>query len=159
LHVLRLDPGEAVHLPAGNLHAYLSGAGIEVMAASDNVLRGGLTPKHVDVAELLGVLRFEPGLPAPPVRREVARGVTTFDAGDGAFALATVEPSGQAVAISPAGPSLLLATGGPVEVSGPFGHLGLDGGAGGYVRPDEGPLTVSGRGRLWWATTGDALPT
>ena len=46
-------------MPAGNLHAYLRGTGVEIMAASDNVLRGGLTPKHVDVAELLRVLRFE----------------------------------------------------------------------------------------------------
>jgi mannose-6-phosphate isomerase len=45
-------------LPAGNLHAYLSGAGVELMANSDNVLRGGLTPKHVDVPELLRVLDF-----------------------------------------------------------------------------------------------------
>ena len=52
-------PGEAVWMPAGNLHAYLRGAGVEIMAASDNVLRGGLTPKRVDVAELLRVLRFE----------------------------------------------------------------------------------------------------
>ena len=44
---------------AGNLHAYLRGCGVEIMAASDNVLRGGLTPKHVDVDELLRVLRFE----------------------------------------------------------------------------------------------------
>ncbi|WP_421120145.1 mannose-6-phosphate isomerase, class I [Aquihabitans daechungensis] len=67
LNVVRLEPGEAVHLPAGNLHAYLDGAGVEIMAASDNVLRGGLTPKHVDVDELLSVLRFEPG--SPPSRR------------------------------------------------------------------------------------------
>ena len=61
-------------MPAGNLHAYLRGAGVEIMAASDNVLRGGLTPKHVDVAELLRVLRFE--VLADPVRaaRPVAPG-------------------------------------------------------------------------------------
>ena len=53
-----LDPGEAVYLPAGQLHAYLSGLGVEVMANSDNVLRGGLTGKHVDVTELTNVLDF-----------------------------------------------------------------------------------------------------
>ena len=46
-----LEPGQALYLPAGNIHAYLSGLGVEIMAASDNVLRGGLTPKHIDVAE------------------------------------------------------------------------------------------------------------
>ncbi|MEJ8281493.1 mannose-6-phosphate isomerase, class I [Pseudonocardia spirodelae] len=66
LNRITLQPGEALYLPAGNLHAYLSGAGIEVMANSDNVLRGGLTPKHVDVPELLRVLDFT--APPPPVR-------------------------------------------------------------------------------------------
>ena len=52
---------EALFLPAGNIHAYLRGIGIELMASSDNVLRGGLTPKHVDVAELMSVLDFGTG--------------------------------------------------------------------------------------------------
>lgn len=58
LNLIRLEPGQAVYLPAGQLHGYLDGVGIELMANSDNVLRGGLTPKHVDVAELLRVVRF-----------------------------------------------------------------------------------------------------
>ncbi len=61
LNFLELKPGEAIYLPAGNLHAYLGGLGVEVMANSDNVLRGGLTPKHVDVPELLKVLDFRSG--------------------------------------------------------------------------------------------------
>jgi len=67
LNHVTLRPGEAIFMPAGNLHAYLHGTGVEIMAASDNVLRGGLTPKHVDVPELLRVLRFAPL--AEPVRR------------------------------------------------------------------------------------------
>jgi mannose-6-phosphate isomerase len=59
LNLIRLEPGQAMFLPAGTLHAYLDGVGIELMANSDNVLRGGLTPKHVDVKELLNVLNFE----------------------------------------------------------------------------------------------------
>ena len=59
LNLICLEPGQAVYLDAGELHAYLEGLGIEVMANSDNVLRGGLTPKHVDVPELLRVLNFE----------------------------------------------------------------------------------------------------
>jgi mannose-6-phosphate isomerase len=54
-HVV-LEPGEAIHLGAGNLHAYLSGSGIELMGASDNVVRGGLTTKHVDIDDLLAVV-------------------------------------------------------------------------------------------------------
>jgi mannose-6-phosphate isomerase len=59
LNVLELVPGEAVFIPAGVLHSYIHGLGVELMANSDNVLRGGLTPKHVDAMELLRVLRFE----------------------------------------------------------------------------------------------------
>jgi mannose-6-phosphate isomerase len=72
LHRVRLQPGEAIYLTPGNLHAYLHGVGVEVMGASDNVVRGGLTPKHVDVEELLRVLRFEPL--ADPVVRPVSLG-------------------------------------------------------------------------------------
>jgi mannose-6-phosphate isomerase len=59
LNLICLEPGQAIFLNAGELHAYLKGLGIELMANSDNVLRGGLTPKHVDVPELLRVLEFE----------------------------------------------------------------------------------------------------
>ena len=59
LNLICLNPGQALFLDAGELHAYLEGLGIELMANSDNVLRGGLTPKHVDVPELLRVLKFE----------------------------------------------------------------------------------------------------
>jgi mannose-6-phosphate isomerase len=78
LNHVRLEPGQAIWMPAGNLHAYLRGTGVELMAASDNVLRGGLTPKRVDVDELLRVLVFEvlddPILPSTPV----APGVETW---------------------------------------------------------------------------------
>ena len=59
LNVVTLAPGQALFLPAGELHAYLEGTALEIMANSDNVLRGGLTPKHVDVPELLAILVFE----------------------------------------------------------------------------------------------------
>jgi len=59
LNLVCLNPGQAMYLPAGQMHAYLKGVGIELMANSDNVLRGGLTPKHVDVSELLNILNFD----------------------------------------------------------------------------------------------------
>lgn len=61
LNRITLSPGEAIYLPAGNLHAYLRGTGLEVLGNSDNVLRCGLTPKHVNVPELLRVLDFSHG--------------------------------------------------------------------------------------------------
>lgn len=78
LNRVTLQPGEAMFQPSGMLHAYLSGVGVELMANSDNVLRGGLTPKHVDVPELLRVLDFEPG-PAPIVGSTVHGALTGYD--------------------------------------------------------------------------------
>jgi mannose-6-phosphate isomerase len=158
LKVVHLDPGDAIHLPAGNLHAYLSGSGIEIMAASDNVLRGGLTPKHVDVDELLATLRFDASRTPRPTVTGRADGISTYDAGEEAFALAVIEPSGGPVELAPARPSLLLATGGPVTATGPAGDLVIDRGLAACVAPGSGPIEVSGPGRLWWATTGDGLP-
>jgi phosphomannomutase len=63
LNLLHLAPGQGMFLPAGVPHAYLRGAGVEVMASSDNVLRAGLTPKHVNPGELVRVVRFDAGLP------------------------------------------------------------------------------------------------
>jgi len=79
LNLVLLKPGEAMYLSSGRLHAYLEGVGMELMANSDNVLRGGLTPKHVAVPELLDVLRFEETVPeilnpvqeAPGIRRYI----------------------------------------------------------------------------------------
>lgn len=73
LNLVRLAPGEGIYLPAGNLHAYLRGTGMELMANSNNVLRGGLTPKHVDVEELLDVVTFDGG--EPEIIRAAADGV------------------------------------------------------------------------------------
>ena len=73
LNLVRLYPGEALFLPAGELHAYLKGVGIELMANSDNVIRAGLTRKHVDVPELIKIARFTMGNPQilPAVRVSV----------------------------------------------------------------------------------------
>jgi mannose-6-phosphate isomerase len=63
LNLVHLLPGQGTFQPAGVLHAYLEGVNVELMANSDNVLRGGLTTKHVDVPELLNILTFEGGVP------------------------------------------------------------------------------------------------
>jgi mannose-6-phosphate isomerase len=63
LNLVKLEPGEALYLDAGELHAYLDGMGMELMASSDNVLRGGLTPKHIDREELKKILKFTGGDP------------------------------------------------------------------------------------------------
>ena len=64
LNLVHLKPGQGTFQPAGTLHAYLEGVNVELMANSDNVLRGGLTTKHVDVPELLATLSFREGMPS-----------------------------------------------------------------------------------------------
>lgn len=83
LHTVVLRRGEALYLPAGNIHAYLSGLGVELMGPSDNVLRAGLTPKHVDVAELLAIVDFTPVADPRLAPVSTEDGVTRF-APDGA---------------------------------------------------------------------------
>jgi mannose-6-phosphate isomerase len=91
LHLVVLAPGEALFLPAGELHAYLEGAALEIMANSDNVLRGGLTPKHVDVPELLATLVFEPRTPDVLHAVEIGPGERVYRTPAREFELAELE--------------------------------------------------------------------
>jgi phosphomannomutase len=79
LNLLHLHPGEGTYQPAGTLHAYLEGTTVELMANSDNVLRGGLTPKSVDTVELLKVVSFEDGMPSVLHGQNDGRGVRSYD--------------------------------------------------------------------------------
>ena len=90
LNLVTLAPGEAMYLAAGGLHSYLEGVGIEIMGNSDNVLRGGLTAKHVDVRELCRVLRFEPGEAEILLPREVSPGERVFETPADEFELAVI---------------------------------------------------------------------
>jgi len=152
LHRVRLEPGEGLWLPAGNLHAYLSGTGVELMAASDNVLRGGLTTKHVDVAGLQRVVDVRP-VPVPRVEPEGGSGSLTWRPGPDELELRRLAPAGDDVLEGPAdGPRVVLCTQGSVELRGAQGpalHLGR--GASALVRDDDGPLRVSGDGVAWVA--------
>jgi mannose-6-phosphate isomerase len=113
LHTIVLRRGEALYLPAGNIHAYLSGLGIELMGPSDNVLRCGLTPKHIDTAELLEVVDFSP-VADPRLRPTVDDGETTlFEPGAG-WALMVMDGG----ALRTDGPAVL------VVLDGKMGNLG-----------------------------------
>jgi mannose-6-phosphate isomerase len=91
LNRVMLSAGEAVFLGPGNMHAYLRGFGVEVMGNSDNVVRGGMTVKHIDVEELLRVLDFEP-LPDPVVKRtELERGRWRYDTQNTPFVMSELQ--------------------------------------------------------------------
>ena len=114
LNRVLLGPGEAVFLGPGNLHAYLRGFGVEVMGNSDNVVRGGMTVKHIDVEELLAVLDFEP-LEQPVVRPlEVEPGRWRYDTPQTPFLVTRFELADEARrAHTATGRELLLWVSGP----------------------------------------------
>jgi mannose-6-phosphate isomerase len=160
LHAVTLDEGEAIYLPAGNIHAYQSGVGVELLANSDNVIRGGLTPKHIDVAELLEILDFRP-LPAPYLRPEiVAPGVSVFTPPDvDDFVLTVVSPdaseAGADVAIAGGGAAIAFAGSGAAMLSGAGESFAIERGAAVYLEGID-TLHVEGDGLVFVATSGAA---
>jgi mannose-6-phosphate isomerase len=154
-----LSPGEALYLPAGNIHAYLSGVGIELMSSSDNVLRGGLTPKHVDVPELLAVLDFTP-TPLPYlVPEEPSAGVRVFRPDVPDFELVVVTPAGGSARYAPATDSIALCTSGELDIRGAGGSRSLARGESVYVSAEESPLEFSGTGTVFLATAQASGPS
>src|SRR5262249_38933101 len=132
-----LSPGEGTFLGAGIPHAYLEGVAVEVMANSDNVVRGGLTPKHVDVPELLRILSFAPTTPVALAgeRRGTAehRFVTPADE----FALSRLDVTSDApIRVGPsAGPEALIAVEGTCVLEWPSGHMPLSRGGAVFIPP------------------------
>ncbi|HEX2145044.1 MAG TPA: mannose-6-phosphate isomerase, class I [Glycomyces sp.] len=151
LNHITLQPGEGVYMPAGNLHAYLKGFGVEIMAASDNVLRGGLTNKRVDVPELLRVLDFR-AMDEPRAIIEDAGPVRSWPVPIDDFALRRVELTGEPLRIEVEGPRICLSTGGNVTVADDRGEVALSRGRAAFSAGTAGPITASGEGELFIAT-------
>ncbi len=144
LNRISLAPGEAVYLPAGNVHAYLRGLGIEVMASSDNVLRGGLTPKFVDVPELLKTVAFEAvGVPVLPAETTLL-GQELFRPPFREFQLQRIElaPGAEPVPLAQAGAAVVIVTAGSVRLDSPKGELRLERGASAFLPAAEAPVNV-----------------
>jgi mannose-6-phosphate isomerase len=148
---LKLAPGEAVFLPAGNLHAYLSGAGVEVMAGSDNVLRGGLTGKHVDLAALIEVLDFTDGR-VPVIHPVLGPGGLRYPVPVEDFDLTRCQLDAQSGSLTTRGPQVLLCTEGTAVLSSADGELTLAKGESAFV-PAGIPVTASGPAVLYRTTT------
>ena len=144
LNRISLAPGEAVYLPAGNVHAYLHGLGIEVMASSDNVLRGGLTPKFVDVPELLKTVAFE-AVAVPMLAAETTMlGQEIFRPPFREFQLQRIElaPGAEPVPLAQSGAAVVIVTGGSVRLDSPKGELRLERGASAFLPAAEAPVNV-----------------
>jgi mannose-6-phosphate isomerase len=155
LNLIELAPGDAIYLPAGNLHSYLEGTGVEIMASSDNVLRGGLTPKHIDVPELLAVLDFHAGPAAlAPVSERGAEHVYETPAPD--FALSRVELSPAPASIAPvSGPEIVVVTRGRATLARGGETLELASGASAFVPAVGGGYSLGGSGTAFRARVND----
>jgi mannose-6-phosphate isomerase len=144
LNRLSLEPGEAVYLPAGNVHAYLHGMGVEVMASSDNVLRGGLTPKFVDVPELLKTVVFA-SVGVPMLRAGVSElGQELYQPPFREFQLQRIEllPDGGPVPLAQSGAAVVIVTAGSVYLDSPKGDLRLDRGGSAFLPAADAPVNV-----------------
>jgi mannose-6-phosphate isomerase len=154
LNRVTLVAGEALYLPAGNIHAYLGGLGVELMAASDNVLRGGLTPKHIDVPELLDVLDFTP-VPVPYLHAtSPSEGVAVFTPDVSDFELLRIDSMFLDASVALTGPAIALCTAGDVSIAGAASSWSLALGDAVYITPDEAGLRFTGSGTVFVATTG-----
>jgi mannose-6-phosphate isomerase len=149
-HVV-LAPGQAVFMPAGGLHAYLRGTGIEVLANSDNVIRAGLTGKHVDVPELLKLL--DPAVTVPVLAPAgLAPGVGWFDTPAPEFALYVADLTEAGVTLPAAGPRIVLCTSGTAALrTGSGESLKLPRGESCFIPAADGPLRAAGPAHLFLA--------
>jgi len=144
-----LEPGQALYLPAGNLHAHLMGTGVEIMTNSDNVLQGGLTTKHVDIPELGRVVHFRPvtvdvldGIPD-------ASGVRLYPVPTAQFSLSRLDLSGSARWLWHDGPQVLLVVQGSVAArDGAGSSVAVPQGGSLWIPPGYPGLSVSGHGQV-----------
>ncbi|SEQ20692.1 MULTISPECIES: mannose-6-phosphate isomerase, class I [Micrococcaceae] len=144
LNRISLEPGEAVYLPAGNVHAYLHGLGVEVMASSDNVLRGGLTPKFVDVPELLRTIDFQPvAVPMLQAERTVMD-QELFRPPFEEFQLQRIElaPDAGPVPLAQSGAAVVIVVAGDIYLDSPKGDLQLSRGGSAFLPAAEAPVNV-----------------
>jgi mannose-6-phosphate isomerase len=150
-----LLPGQAVFMPAGGLHAYLHGTGIEVLANSDNVVRAGLTGKHVDVPELLKLL--DPAIPVPVLSpRQVAAGVSRWDTPAPEFGLYLIDPGAEVIALPGAGPRIVLCTEGSVVLRAESGDaVKASRGESCFVSAADGAVAAAGPARAFVACVGE----
>jgi mannose-6-phosphate isomerase len=156
LNYLVLEPGEALFMAAGGLHAYLKGVGVELLANSDNVLRAGLTGKHIDVPELLRIV--DPAVAVPVIRpRPVAGGVFAYDAPVEEFRLYRMDLTPGVSTVPDEGPRIALCISGTGMLRSRAGDsVKLARGESCFLPASDGAVTASGDGVLFIAASGCA---
>ena len=150
LNPVTLQPGEALFVPAGSVHAYISGLGVEVMASSDNVLRAGLTPKHIDVPEMLACVDYVAAPPVRPAPEYLSRATRAYYAPVDDFELmvTTVVAADGRLPVPGRGPRILLAVEGAMTLVTQADSQTLAQGEAVFIGADERSLSVEGEGTL-----------
>jgi mannose-6-phosphate isomerase len=149
-----LQPGQAVFMPAGGLHAYLRGTGIELLANSDNVVRAGLTGKHIDVPELLQLL--DPAAAVPVVEpRRTDGGAWVYESPAPEFRLYRAEArAGEAALPGGPGARIVLCTTGAAVLRAGSGALKVTQGESCFLSAADGAVSASGPASLFVAADG-----
>lgn len=149
LNVVKLNPGEAMFLFAETPHAYLNGVALEVMANSDNVLRAGLTPKYIDIPELVANVKFVAKPAAELLTQPVKNGAELdFPIPVDDFAFSLHDLSADETAIAQESAAILFCVEGEATLHKDSERLVLKPGESAFVAANESPVRVSGTGRL-----------
>ena len=156
LNLVELEPGEALYTPPGRLHAFVSGAGIELMANSDNVLRAGLTSKHVDADELLAATDLRPAAPARIVPRTAGPAERVYPAPAEEFRLSVIDLEFGG-SFTPQGAEILLLMGEAARLRWPGGTLTVRRGDAVFVPASVTEYEARGTGRLYRARAGSGI--
>ncbi|MFT3970904.1 MAG: mannose-6-phosphate isomerase, class I [Micropruina sp.] len=154
---LLLAPGEALFVPAGMMHAHLRGTGVEVMANSDNVIRGGLTAKHIDVSELVTVVDFDPWLPTALLPRRTRRGVYKYETPCSEFEawrMSINEDTGPVRVPGRGSARILLATEGHCVLDDGHDRLDLPRGRAAFLSAEESDVYAGGTAVLYGTSSG-----
>ena len=149
LNVVKLNPGEAMFLFAETPHAYLQGVALEVMANSDNVLRAGLTPKYIDIPELVANVKFEAKPANQLLTTPVKHGAELdFPIPVDDFAFSLHDLSAQETAIDQQSAAILFCVEGEAILRKGEQRLVLKPGESAFISAEESPVSVSGVGRV-----------
>jgi mannose-6-phosphate isomerase len=157
LDIVRLSPGQTVFVPAGVPHCYLNGLGVEILAASDNVLRAGLTSKPVQVEELLQVIDCRPLAPCSIPTTELGEHEVAWRPDVHDFQLSRIVVAGQEPMVADAsitGPQILLCTRGAVRIEAAARTVELTSGFSAFVTAEAGTITLTGDGDVFRAACG-----
>lgn len=152
LNVIDLEPGQGIYLPAGVMHAYIEGTGLELMANSDNVLRGGLTPKHIDIPELLSILSPEPFMPKI-IEPAKGAGFFSYRTESPEFELSRVDPQAGKAEFMATEPAIMIGATGEITAMATNGEtFALARGKTAFVPALGGTIAFSGTGTAYIAS-------